>query len=122
MTTLDRALAQRFTTEWAASWTAHDLDRFLALFAPDFQQSSAITSQGTGLVVGREAMRARFQRFLDEFPTLRPAVEQVFLGLRSVTLVYRVLGGREPEGRLAAETFFFGADGRVTQADFHWAT
>ena len=117
---MDKAFADRFAAEWIAAWNAHDIPRVLSHYADDFEMSSPVIVQvageASGRLHGRAAVGAYWAKALKLVPELRFELLCVLAGVDSVTLHYRGAGGR-----LAAEVFFFGADGKVARAVAHYA-
>jgi len=111
--------ATRLADEWFAAWNAHDLDAILAHYADDVEFVSpfvaALNDDPTGVVRGKDGLRAYFTRALERFPDLRFEPLDVLVGVDSVTLSYVSVGGRR-----AAEVMTVGADGRVTRVLAHY--
>jgi ketosteroid isomerase-like protein len=117
---MDDSFARRFSAEWIASWNAHDLDRVLAHYADDFSMTSPyiapIGGEPSGTLRGKAAVAAYWKKALEMIPDLRFELLMVLVGVESVTLYYK-----GPRGRLAAEVFHFGSDGKVNRAFAHYA-
>lgn len=114
MTLLIDHEARAFAHAWVAAWNAHDVERVLAHYAEDveFRSPFIATFAGdpSGRLRGKAALRAYWMAALQKLPDLRFELLDVLVGAGSLTLYYRGHRG------LVAETFFFGADTRVTQA------
>jgi len=84
--------AWELANEWVSAWNAHDLELILAHYEDDVELTSPVAARllGTtdGKVTGKAALRAYFQRGLEAFPELHFRLEEVFVGLNSVVLVY----------------------------------
>jgi ketosteroid isomerase-like protein len=105
--------ARAFAEEWIAAWNAHDLDRILSHYAEDvvFLSPNALRRVGTGRVQGIDALRAYWSEALAAQPQLSFEFHQVLAGYDSLTILYRNhLGGE------SAESFEFGADGKVVRS------
>jgi hypothetical protein len=117
---IDPELARRVATEWFEAWNGHDLDAVLAHYADDVEFTSPfaveLAGRADGTLHGIEELRAYFGRALAAFPELRFTDLRVAVGVSSVTLCYRSV--RELE---AAETLFFGLDGRIVRVLAHYA-
>jgi ketosteroid isomerase-like protein len=117
---IDAAFAARFAADWIDAWNTHDLDRVMAHYAEDFEMSSPkivqIAGEPSGTLRGKPAVRAYWARALQLIPDLQFELLVTLVGVDSVTLHYRGAGGR-----LAAEVFHFGADGKVARAFAHYA-
>jgi ketosteroid isomerase-like protein len=93
----------------------HDLDRVLAHYTEDFEMSSPyiiqMAGEPSGTLRGKAAVGAYWKKALELIPGLKFDLITVLAGVDSVTLYYK--GAR---GRLVAEVFHFGADGKVARA------
>lgn len=111
---ITRAFAERFAREWIDAWNSHDLARILAHYADDFVMSSpriaVVAEEPSGVLAGKAAIGAYWQKALALSPALRFTLREIFVGADCVVLHYQ--GVRGP----AAEVFFFGPDGRVVRA------
>lgn len=115
---ITKEFAQHFASGWIDAWNAHDLDRILSHYSDDFTMSSpriaAIAEVPTGILRGKDAIRAYWQRALELTPTLHFDLIDTFVGADSVVLHYRRMNGR------AAEVFFFDRDGKVVRASANY--
>ena len=117
---MDKAFVEHFAADWVASWNAHDLERILAHYAEDFEMTSPVIVQiagdPSGTLRGKKAVGAYWQKALQLLPDLRFELISLLVGVASATLYYK--GAR---GRLVAEVFHFGPDGKVVRALAHYA-
>jgi hypothetical protein len=117
---MDQDFARHFAAEWIAAWNSHDLGRILSHYAEDFEMSSPviiqIAGEPSGTLRGKAAVGAYWGKALQLIPELHFELVTVLAGVSSVTLYYR-----GAQGRLAAEVFHFGADGKVVRAFAHYA-
>lgn len=117
---ITREFADAFAAEWIAAWNARDLDRILSHYAPDFSFSSPFIAERFGepggILRGHDAMRAYWGAALSRQPGLRFALRTVLAGVASVVIVYD-----RHDGRVGAEHFEFGADGKVLRSSAHYA-
>ena len=115
---ITREFAERFAREWIEAWNSHDLERILAHYSDDFVMSSpriaAIANEPSGVLRGKDAVRAYWRRALDLVPTLHFELLETFVGADGVMLHYQGVRGR------AAEVFFFDAGGKVVKAAAHY--
>lgn len=115
---LTRDFAEHFARDWIEAWNSHDLDRILSHYSDDFVMSSPyiaqIANEPSGTLRGKAAVSDYWALALQRMPTLHFEHLQTFTGADSVTIYYRGARG------LAAEVFFFGADGRVVKACAHY--
>jgi ketosteroid isomerase-like protein len=111
--------AHSFAERWYAAWNSHDLEAILGHYADDVEFVSpyvvALNDDPSGVIHGKEGLRAYFARALERFPDLRFEPLDVLAGVESVTLSYISVGGRR-----AAEVMTFGRDGRVVGVLAHY--
>jgi hypothetical protein len=117
---ITREFADDFAREWIAAWNSHDLARILSHYAEDFEMSSPyiaqIAGEASGVLKGKAAIGAYWKLALARMPDLRFQLVSTLVGAQSLTLYYRGARG------MAAEVFFFGADGhQVVKAAAHYA-
>ena len=117
---IDPELARRVAEEWFDAWNRHDLDAVLAHYADDVEFTSPfaveLTGRADGTLRGLDELRSYFGRALAAFPELRFTDLRVALGVSSITLVYRSVRSLE-----AAETMFFGDDGKIVRVLAHYS-
>jgi ketosteroid isomerase-like protein len=117
---LDGRQAQEFAEEWYAAWNSRELERILAHYAPDVVFSSpfvtALLGREDGTVRGLAELRAYFGPALERYPDLHFEPLSLFVGVDSVVLHYRSVGGR-----IAAETMQLDEQGRVIRVLAHYA-
>ncbi|MEM9636328.1 MAG: nuclear transport factor 2 family protein [Pseudomonadota bacterium] len=104
---------QAFAKGWQAGWNSHDLDRILYHYCDNivFHSRKALALTGSGVIHGKQALRAYWATALEQQPDLIFTVEDVFEGHEMMVITYK-----NHLGVLAAETLYFGPDGLVTQA------
>jgi len=116
---IDRAFADHFAAEWIEAWNAHDLDAVLAHYADDFEMSSPVIVQleadPAGRLRGKAKVAAYWKKALGLHPDLRFELVSVLVGIGSITLCYRGVGGRQ-----VAEVLHFGPDGKVVRAHAYY--
>jgi hypothetical protein len=116
---IDKPFALKFAQDWVASWNSHDLARILSHYDDNFEMSSpviiTIGGEPSGLLKGKEKVRAYWAKALQLIPDLRFEWISTLVGVNSVTIYYK--GAR---GRLAAEVFHFGSDNKVLRAFAHY--
>jgi len=112
--------ARQFAAEWIEAWNAHDLERILVHYSEDFTLTSPFIAKlvtPTGTLRGKASVRAYWEKALSRVPDLKFELLDVLPGVESVTIYYQAVFGRR-----AAETFLFGADGKVHQSTAHYDT
>jgi len=116
---LTAEVATHVTDEWFAAWNAHDLEAILAHYADDVEFVSpfvaVLNDDPSGVIHGKEALRAYFARALERFPDLRFEPLDALVGVDSVTLYYVSVGRR-----LAAEVMTLDPDGLVVRVLAHY--
>jgi hypothetical protein len=112
---MTHAYALKFAQDWIDSWNSRDLQRILAHYTDDFTMSSPMiaqmTGEASGSLTGKDAVGAYWNEALERFPQLHFELLSVFLGIDSIALYYKSVGGR-----LAIEVFSFTANGKVSHA------
>jgi len=110
---IDATRAVTFAEEWIESWNDHDLDRILTHYAPGIVLLSPIAQRrvGNGRVEGVDALRSYWQEALGSEPNLEFKLIETMIGHSSLTIIYC-----NHRNRKAAETFEFGADGKVIRS------
>lgn len=100
----------RFPQIWLDDWNSHDIDRILAHYdeAVRFHSPFAEVLTGSGVIVGKEALRAYWAPALANRPGLTFHLRAAYVGHLSVSLHY----GDERD-RSVIETLVFGEAGRV---------
>jgi len=88
-----------FAEAWCAAWNAHDLDAVLRLFHDDVLFTSPLASkvfpESSGVVRGKEALRAYWSAALAQAPDLRFELTSLFAGVDSLAIGFRMNGGPE---------------------------
>ena len=84
--------ATEFAGHWTEAWNSHDLDKIMSHYSTDIVLVSPIAAkilnQPSGVVKGKEALRAYFKRGLEAYPELRFELIDVMWGLSSIVLYY----------------------------------
>lgn len=121
MNTITPEFAQAFSQEWIEAWNSHDLDRILSHYSDGFEMSSPLIAQivgePTGILRGKERVRAYWEKALKMVPDLHFEGIATLTGVGSIVIHYR-----GANGRLAAEVFFFGPDNLVQKAFANYAS
>ncbi len=104
--------AATLANHWLAAWNAHDLDAIMTHYDEAIELTSPAAAQllGTpdGKVIGKQNLRAYFQRGLDAYPELHFHLENVLWGINSVVLYYT-----NQKGTRTAEFMEISAAGKV---------
>jgi hypothetical protein len=106
--------AWKLAEHWIAAWNAHDLDSIMTHYEDAIELISPAAAQllGTpaGKVIGKPNLKAYFQRGLEAYPDLHFRLEEVFLGVSSVALLYT-----NQTGKRTAEFMELSAIGEVSR-------
>lgn len=117
---IDKKFAEHFAQEWMDAWNSHDLNRILSHYTDDFEMSSPkiiqIAGEPSGALKGKTAVGAYWAKALQRIPDLHFEIISLLVGVGSITLYYKSIGGQ-----LAAEVLHFGPDHKVFKADAHYA-
>lgn len=108
----------RFAGDWIDAWNHRDLDGVLAHYAEHVRFTSPvvakITGRASGLLEGRDELRAYFSKGLEADPGLHFQLLAEARGIDGTTLVYR--SGE----RLVCETVRFDEAGHIVEAHAHY--
>jgi ketosteroid isomerase-like protein len=114
---ITREQAEHFANAWITAWNSHDLARILSHYSDDFTMASpgiaAVANEPSGVLVGKQAVGAYWQKALALVPTLQFKLQATFVGADSVAVHYEGVRGR------AIEVFFFNETGLVCRAAAH---
>lgn len=114
MSNLSPGTARQFAHHWIEDWNNHDLDAVLSHYADDFEFASplisSIAEEPSGVLYGKVAVRAYWKKGLEQIPDLHFDLQEVLIGVDSVTLYYRGHRG------MAVEVFVFNSTGKVKKA------
>ena len=118
MTAVSQEALLAFATEWLAPWNAHDLERILRLYEPEFEFSSPVLArripESRGRLRGTAAARAYWAAAFAPGVNLRFEHVATLVGVGSLVIHYRGL-----RGKLCAEFFEFGPSGQVSRSHAH---
>lgn len=116
---LSSSFAQDFAQDWIDSWNSHDLEKVLVHYDEDFEMNSPliikIAGESSGRLKGKKSVAAYWGQALKLVPDLKLELISVLLGVNSLTLYYKSVGGK-----LAAETFHFDEKLKVVKAYAHY--
>ncbi|WP_158751268.1 nuclear transport factor 2 family protein [Acidobacterium sp. S8] len=111
---MTRGAAMNLANDWVAAWNGHDLDAIMMHYEDAVELTSPTAAQllGTsdGKVVGKENVKAYFQRGLEAYPELSFHLEDVLWGVNSVVLYYT-----NQKGTRTAEFMELSAMGKVAR-------
>jgi steroid delta-isomerase-like uncharacterized protein len=88
---------RQFAAAWVKAWNEHDVEAVLAHFAEDVVFTSPVAARVVpetgGVVRGKAAVRAYWNRALTQVPDLHFDVEGVYAGVDTVVIAYRNQAG-----------------------------
>jgi hypothetical protein len=106
--------ARKLANHWVAAWNAHDLDLIMTHYDDAVELTSPIAAEllgaPDGKVVGKQNLRAYFQRGLQAYPELHFRLDHVLWGINSVVLFYT-----NQKGIQVGEFMEFSATGKVAR-------
>jgi hypothetical protein len=112
---MDAEKAQAFAREWVKAWNDHNLEAILAHYAEDVVFHSprirVVTGKDVESVRGKAELRAYWGAALERLRNLYFEIDQVLPGSDALTILYT-----NERSQYVAETFVFGADGKVRQS------
>ena len=112
---MQRTQAERFARDWVAAWNDRDIEAILAHYADDVVFHSPgialVTGRDVASVTGKTELQAYWAAALARAPKLYFALEQVFIGSDTVTLLYN-----NHRDQSVTETFIFADNGKVVRA------
>ena len=116
---MTKELAWGLAEEWVGAWNAHDMERIVAHYEDAVELTSPVAARllgaADGKVVGKDNLRAYFQRGLTAYPQLNFKLEDVLWGLNSVVLYYT-----NQNGNRTAEFMELSAVGKVARVVAHY--
>lgn len=90
--------AREIALEWIDAWNSHGLDAIMSHYSDDIVLTSPIAvkllGDESGVVAGKDALRAYFKKGLAAFPDLRFELLGVFACANSIVLHYTGANGR----------------------------
>jgi ketosteroid isomerase-like protein len=106
--------AQRWAEQWIEEWNRHDVEAVLAHFADDVEfvspVAATVTGDPTGVVRGKDALRAYWTKALASHSDLHFELDDVHLGIDALVVRYH-----NQAGRSCLEVAAFDADGKVAR-------
>jgi len=116
---ISQEITDNFADDWIDSWNAHDLDRVMSHYHEDVEYFSAfvtkLSGNTSGKLKGKDDVRNYLQKGLEAYPNLHFILENVFVGIASITLQYKSVNNL-----LAAEVFELNKQGLVIRVQCHY--
>ena len=111
--------AEQFAHDWIDSWNSYDLDRVMSHYHEDVEYFSTfaakLSGNTSGKLNGKDNVRNYLQKGLDAYPDLHFVLENVFIGIASITLQYKSVNNL-----LAAEVFELNEQALVMRVQCHY--
>jgi ketosteroid isomerase-like protein len=111
---LSAAIAKTIAHEWVAAWNSHDLEAIMSHYSNDVILTSPVAAQllgtETGIVQGKDNLRAYFAKGLQAYPELRFELIEILIGMNSLVLYYV-----NQKGSKTAEFMEINSDGKISQ-------
>ena len=109
---MNAVTAKSFALEWADYWNSGDIERIMSHYAENIEMHSPLIRDlvgvQNGIIKGDAQLREYFLRGLEKYPRGKFRIQQVFLGVNSITILF--FGAT---GELVAETLFFNEEGKI---------
>ncbi len=116
---IEKNFAEEFAKDWIESWNSHDLNRILSHYSDQFEMFSPkiiqIAGEPAGTLKGKDAVGNYWRKALNLVPDLRFELISILIGVNSLTLTYKGVGGK-----MASEVFHFNTDLKVNKAYAHY--
>ena len=116
---MTRDEAWNLANHWVAAWNAHDLDLIMTHYEDAIELTSPVAAQllgsSDGKVIGKENLRAYFQRGLQAYSELNFHLDDVLWGMSSVVLYYT-----NQKGTRTGEFMELSAIGKVARVTAHY--
>lgn len=116
---MNTKLAEDFAKDWLEAWNAHDIERVLQHYTPDFEMFSPVIVQVTGnregRLQGKQAVGEYWAKALTLFPNLHFEPIGTLVGVDSLVIHY--IGAT---GKRVAEVFHFNREGLVFRAHAYY--
>lgn len=111
--------ACRFTARWIDAWNAFDVEGVLALFADGaiFSSPKAAVLTGSGLVRGKDALRAYWGTARSRIRSLRFSLDRFTFDPTTGEVVIVYEASIDGERKRACELFRFDEDGKVASGE-----
>ncbi|GEM_PF-499678 len=107
--------AARFASDWITAWNNHDLEQIMLYYTDYICFTSPLVAsdfnEPSGTIIGKDALRAYFQKRMIMFPDLHFELVEVFAGVNQIAIFYKELNGG-----LVSETMIFNSYGLITKA------
>ncbi len=110
-----------FALRYYQAWNAHNVDAILALYHEDIEFSSpyiaALGFSPDGVIHGKPMLRLYFEKALERAPQLQLVPQNLCVGARGHTLIYR-----NNRGELSAEHHEMDPSGLIVRAEATYET
>jgi hypothetical protein len=111
--------AREFAESWIEAWNSHSIDEILEHYSEDFEMTTPmialVMNNQTGTLKGKNNVKTYWEKALEKVPDIRFELINTFVSVKSLVICYKAV-----YGKLAAEVFFFGEDGKVIRSIAHY--
>lgn len=89
---LTKNVVNEFANRWVQAWNSHNLDEIMLHYSTEVvlvsPAAAKILNDPSGVVKGKEALRAYFSRGLEAYPNLEFELVDVMWGISSIVLYF----------------------------------
>jgi steroid delta-isomerase-like uncharacterized protein len=120
-------MVEQFVADLFATWNAHDIERMLTFYAPDYEGTDVSQAQ---LQQGTDGVRAMFERIVRGFPDVQFSLDQTIVQDSRIVLVWTARGTHRghimnipPTGRTVAArgvSVLNIRNGKITKGLYIW--
>lgn len=118
---MDHRAAEEYAKGWIEAWNTHNVDALVDHYTDDVVFHSPfvqrLTGDESGVIHGKEALRAYFRKGMDAYPHMRFQLHKVGVGVGSIVLNYISV-----ENNLASELHVLDGDGKATEVRCHYSS
>lgn len=111
---------ETFAPQWIDAWNSHDLDQILSHYSDDVEVVSPMIAfameSEDGTIRGKQAVRQYWHAALQKVPDLHFELIASTESVDSIALYYKSV-----LGKMAIETMFFNAEGKITKVIAHYS-
>jgi len=109
----------QIVSEWIQAWNSHDIDAIMSHYSDEIHFTSplivTIAQKPDGVIIGKQELKAYFQKGLAAYPDLTFELYHVLTGVSSMVVYYKSV-----KNMLAAELMILDSDGKVKQCIAHY--
>ncbi|MEO8798999.1 MAG: nuclear transport factor 2 family protein [Polyangiaceae bacterium] len=107
--------------QWVDAWSSHNLESVLAHYVDDctFVSPKAAAIAGTGIIRGKDALRAYWSKALGRYPALHFSLKHTVFDEKQRTIAIVYEAALDPAARpvLACEVLTFGSSAQAIRGE-----